>query len=154
MRFLGWDDWLMFARADDGRLICRVYECDSRWLDAPHQGEAEYDTDAWREDNAYMLQRIRTEDTDPAAWTDDKHGLAVSDEEFVRRSTESYLPRKEKQVEEWCTTTEVKRTYKIPVGKLLEKLGIAPGTRYWVEFVPYRDGSGDDARLKLIVSDR
>ena len=38
MKLLGQDDWLFFARRDDGVLVWTVTETDGHWLDAPHGG--------------------------------------------------------------------------------------------------------------------
>jgi hypothetical protein len=36
---LGQDDWLFYARRDDGVLVFTVVETDWHWLEAPHGGE-------------------------------------------------------------------------------------------------------------------
>ena len=38
MTILGWDDWLVYARRDDGVLVFTILEYDGPWADAPHGG--------------------------------------------------------------------------------------------------------------------
>lgn len=98
---LGQDDWLIYGRTADGRLIYTVIETDHHWLDAPSRGEAEYGSDAWRADNAYMQHYVsehradydwRECDRDPVSgeylgW------LATRDAYFTTRAADTYLPR-------------------------------------------------------------
>lgn len=95
-RILGWDDWLVLARRDDGTLVYRGFEYDPRWLTAPHEGDALYGSPEWRIDNAYMLHRIKAEDAaDLSGWAL-AEALHVSDDAFAEGSAKVYLPaRKE-----------------------------------------------------------
>jgi hypothetical protein len=38
-KILGQDDWLFYARTDDGTLVYTVQEISPAWWDAPHGGE-------------------------------------------------------------------------------------------------------------------
>lgn len=55
LEVLGADDWMVFARDADGRIWCRVCELDGEWLDAPHQGRADYGTPEHAADWAFIL---------------------------------------------------------------------------------------------------
>ncbi|MEV4575954.1 hypothetical protein AB0K16_22180 [Nonomuraea jabiensis] len=96
-RILGFDDWLVFARTTSGDLVYTNVETDATWLDAPHGGGAEYDTDAWRTDHAWMLARIqetassRQWETTVYAFQDD--GVEISDDRFAELSARRYLPK-------------------------------------------------------------
>lgn len=99
MKILGQDDWLVFARRDDGTLVYTVIECDSAWLDAPFKGDAEYGTPEWRIDNTFMHIHVTQNassyywqecDHDPVSgeylgWPEDK------DESFMAGSRSHYL---------------------------------------------------------------
>jgi hypothetical protein len=39
VKLLGQDDWLFFARREDGTLVYTVVETNWHWLEAPHGGE-------------------------------------------------------------------------------------------------------------------
>ena len=111
MRILGQDDWLIFARKDDGTLVYVVIETDHHWLDAPHKG------DCWdektmrncdgetlfccRRDSAFMQQWV-TSHQDDYDWlecgNDPVSGEYLGwdesrDAEFTRSSEERYLPK-------------------------------------------------------------
>lgn len=97
---LGWDDWLVFARREDGALVFRGFEYDPRWFGAPHEGEARRLSPEWRQDNAYMLDRIRQEDAaDLSGWAVAEGSLGTTDEIFTAESAKVYLPER-KELEE------------------------------------------------------
>jgi hypothetical protein len=99
-RILGQDDWLIFARTADGRLIYTVIETDGRWLDAPHKA------DCWDEvtgrnccgdtmvtcrlDNSYMLLQV-TRHAREYYWQESDYPLDVPDNEFAAASRARYL---------------------------------------------------------------
>lgn len=102
MYVFGQDDWLFFARDDNGVLIYYVSECSPAWLDAPHRGEAAYGTDAWRTDNAYMHRYVsqhaaelywRQADTCTPDTSEDLTWPLADDPEFAASSAQTYLPR-------------------------------------------------------------
>lgn len=39
VKILGQDDWLVYGRTADGRLVYTVIETDWHWLEAPHKGQ-------------------------------------------------------------------------------------------------------------------
>jgi hypothetical protein len=85
---------MVFARRPDGQLVYCFYEFDSRWAFAPHRGESDHGTPEWREDCAYMLDRIIEEDTaDLGLWLVDESGLEIDDDgQWSAHSAASYLP--------------------------------------------------------------
>jgi len=113
MELLGQDDWLLFARRDDGTLVYTVTETSGAWLDAPHRGEC-WDPGTGlncdgetrftcRRDCAWMQDHVRSHPGDfgwsecgydPVSgeylgWPPDK------DAEFTAASRENYLPRED-----------------------------------------------------------
>jgi hypothetical protein len=106
MRILGQDDWLFFARTDEGELVYYVSEMDYHWLETPNQGGLHgvayskyYGSPEWRVDNSWMhMYIVRNADTlfwfpcdnDPVSgeylgWPPD------NDEEFMTKSRATYL---------------------------------------------------------------
>lgn len=102
MKLLGQDDWLFYARRDNGVLTCISIENEPAWLDTPHQGEAGHGSDAWREDNAAMNAYIALHAGDPGWfwWREcgrDTDGTPLAwparhDEAFTAASARNYLP--------------------------------------------------------------
>lgn len=98
MKILGQDDWLIFARRDDGTLVFTVIETDPAWLDAPNGGQTEYGTDAWRVDNSWMQAHV-TRNADSYYWRPcdtDTDGTSLAwpesdDAAFMARSQAAYL---------------------------------------------------------------
>jgi len=93
LRVLGADDWLIFARREDGVLVYTVIEVDPAWLDAPHRGQADFGTAGWRADWTFMLRRVAVH-PDRYQWHECDHdtdgtylGWPESDDDaFVTRS--------------------------------------------------------------------
>lgn len=98
-RVLGQDDWLIFARTADGRLVYIVIECDPTWLSAPHEGDAIYGSREWRADNAFMQEHV-TRNADSYHWREcdrDTDGTRLDwpvseDDGFAARAAAHYLP--------------------------------------------------------------
>ncbi len=98
-RMLGQDDWLIFARTEDGRLVYTVIETDPVWLSAPHEGDGIYGSREWRADNAYVLEHV-TNHANSYYWREcgsDTDGTylgwpACDDDGFTAQSARTYLP--------------------------------------------------------------
>lgn len=99
MRVLGWDDWLIYARADNGDLLYSEHETDPLWLDAPHRGEAVHFLGASqcedlkaRVDNSWYLAKVLKH---PSRWVWTKETEwdlgGLSDDEFMEQSRRRYL---------------------------------------------------------------
>lgn len=108
-RILGQDDWLIFGRTADGRLVYTVIETDWHWLEAPHKGQC-WDEETGRNcngetlsvcriDSSYMLLWI-TQHKSEYDWRECDHdpvsgeylGWPESeDAEFMARSRATYL---------------------------------------------------------------
>lgn len=97
-RILGQDDWLIYGRTDDGRLVYTVIETDWHWLETPSRGDAEYGSVAWRIDNSVM-QLYVSEHRGEYYWREcdlDTDGTRLDwpesdDADFVNRSRAHYL---------------------------------------------------------------
>lgn len=109
MKILGQDDWLVFARRDDGVLVYTTIETTGHWLDAPHKGG-----DCWSEstglnccgetmsscriDNSWM-QAYVTQHPEEFDWREcdnDTDGTYMGwgpedDEEFMLNARKTYL---------------------------------------------------------------
>ena len=109
MKILGQDDWLIYARRDDGTLVFTVIETDWHWLEAPHKGECWSDKtgrnrngetlSVCRIDSAYMQVWV-TQHASDYDWREcdtDTDGTYMGwpeseDEAFMARSRQTYLP--------------------------------------------------------------
>jgi hypothetical protein len=111
LRLLGQDDWLFFARRDDGTLVYAVTEADGHWLDSPHgggcwdpatglncDGETRF---TCRRDCAWMRDHVAAH-LDEYDWAECGHDPVSGeylgwppekDAEFEAASRERYLPR-------------------------------------------------------------
>ncbi len=83
---IGVDDWLVFARTTDDRLVYTNVEMFPEWFDAPCQGDAPYGTHEWRNDWRFLLNWLRT-NTRLVVWRR-ADTLSVSDDEFAARTAE------------------------------------------------------------------
>jgi hypothetical protein len=98
MKILGQDDWLVFARRDDGVLVYTTIETTGHWLSTPNKGDAEYSTVEWRIDNSWMQAYI-TEHPEEFDWREcdnDTDGTYMGwgpeeDEEFMLNARRTYL---------------------------------------------------------------
>jgi hypothetical protein len=111
VKILGQDDWLFYARRDDGTLVYAVTEADWHWLDTPHgsdcwdpatglncDGETRF---TCRRDCAWMRDHVAAHPHD-YDWHECGHDPVSGeylgwpperDAEFETSSRENYLPR-------------------------------------------------------------
>lgn len=89
---IGIDEWFIYARARDGRVVYTIVELISEWLSAPHKGEGSYGSVAWREDWEYIFATVR-DNAHTFVWHEvgDAHLLAISDADFARQSARSHF---------------------------------------------------------------
>lgn len=109
---LGWDDWLIFGRTQDGTLVYTITETDWHWLDAPHHADC-WDPATGRNcngdtkficriDSAWMLARV-TEHRADYDWQrcgHDTDGTYLGwpesgDAVFTEASRKNYLPEEQ-----------------------------------------------------------
>jgi hypothetical protein len=109
VKILGQDDWLFYARRDDGTLVYTVIDMDEHWWDAPHRGDCWYPESGrncdgetafvCRRDCAFMLAHV-TQNTDNYEWLEcgrDTDGSRLDwpeseDAAFMASSRSRYLP--------------------------------------------------------------
>lgn len=91
-RIIGIDDWSVYARATDGRVVYTIVECISDWCYAPHKGQGEYGSEKWKEDWEFIFATVR-DTAHTFVWhpVEEDNPLQISDDDFARTSARSHF---------------------------------------------------------------